>query len=58
MISAKSGQNWPSGSGKEVEDVKVYRRTDRQTDGQTDAGQQVIRKAHLSSQGHHGFKLF
>jgi hypothetical protein len=32
MICAKSGQNWPSGSGKEVENVKVYRQTDGQTD--------------------------
>jgi hypothetical protein len=36
----KSGWNWPSGSGEEVENVKV-----QQTDGQ-----QVIRKAHLSFQ--------
>jgi hypothetical protein len=28
MIFAKSGQNWPSGSGEEVENVKVYRQTD------------------------------
>jgi hypothetical protein len=34
MICAKSGQNWPSGSGEEVENVKVY----RQTDGQMDDG--------------------
>jgi hypothetical protein len=27
MICAKSGQNWPCGSGEEVENVKVYRRT-------------------------------
>jgi hypothetical protein len=27
MICAKSGKNWPSGSGEEVENVKVYRRT-------------------------------
>jgi hypothetical protein len=36
MICAKSGYNWSSGSGEEVENVKVYRRTDRWTDGQTD----------------------
>jgi hypothetical protein len=42
MICAKSGQNWPSGSG-EIENVKVY----RQTDGQTDDGQRTIKKAHL-----------
>jgi hypothetical protein len=45
MICAKSGYNWSSGSGEEVENVKVYRRTDRRTDRQTDAGQQAIRKA-------------
>jgi hypothetical protein len=35
MISAKSGQNWPSGSGEvENENVKVYRQTDgRRTTG-------------------------
>jgi hypothetical protein len=31
MICAKFGYNWPSGSGEEVENVKVY--------GQTDDGQ-------------------
>jgi hypothetical protein len=31
MICAKSGQNWPSGSGEEVENVKVYRQTDGRT---------------------------
>jgi hypothetical protein len=40
--------------GEEVENVKVYRRTDgqtdRQTDGQTDDGQKAIRIAHLSFQ--------
>jgi hypothetical protein len=36
MICAKSDQNWPSDSGEEVENVKVYRQTDRQTDGTTD----------------------
>jgi hypothetical protein len=41
MIYANSGQNWPSGSGEEFENVKVYRQTD---------GQQAIRKAHLSFQ--------
>jgi hypothetical protein len=46
MICAKSGQNWPSSSGEEVENVKVY----RQTDGQTNDGQRAIRKAHLSFQ--------
>jgi hypothetical protein len=28
MICAKCGQNWPNGSGEEVENVKVYRWTD------------------------------
>jgi hypothetical protein len=46
MICAKSCSNWSSGSGEEVENVKIYRRTDRQTD----AGQWAIRKAHLSFQ--------
>jgi hypothetical protein len=45
MICAKSGWNWSSGFGEEVENVKVY----RQTDGQTD-WQRAIRKAHLSFQ--------
>jgi hypothetical protein len=27
MICSKSGQNWTSGSGEEVENVKVYRQT-------------------------------
>jgi hypothetical protein len=40
MICAKSGQIWRSGSGEEVNNVKVYR--------QTDNGQQVIRKAYLA----------
>jgi hypothetical protein len=35
MICAKSDENWPSGSGEEVENVKVYRQTDRQTDNRT-----------------------
>jgi hypothetical protein len=39
MICAKSGQNWPSGSGEEVENVKVYRQTDGQTTRQMDDGQ-------------------
>jgi hypothetical protein len=38
--------NWPSGSGEDVENVKVYRRTARQTD----ARKQAIRKAYLSFQ--------
>jgi hypothetical protein len=42
MICTKSGKNWSSGSGEEVENVKVYR--------QTDGGQGAIRKAHLSFQ--------
>ena len=43
------GLNWPSGSGEEDENVKSLQ-TDRRTDGQTDDGRQVIRKAHLSFQ--------
>jgi hypothetical protein len=31
IICAKSGQNWSSGSGEEVENVKVYRQTDGRT---------------------------
>jgi hypothetical protein len=42
MICAKSGKNWPGGSGEEVENVKLYRRTDD--------WQQAIRKAQLSFQ--------
>jgi hypothetical protein len=42
MICAKSGQNWSSAFGEEVENVKVYR--------QTDDGQRAIRIAHLSFQ--------
>ena len=38
-----------SGSGEEDENVKSLQ-TDRQMDGQTDDGRQVIRKAHLSFQ--------
>jgi hypothetical protein len=33
MICAKSGLNWLSGSGEEVENVKDYRQTDGQTTG-------------------------
>jgi hypothetical protein len=29
MICAKSVENWPSGSEEEIENVKVYRQTDR-----------------------------
>jgi hypothetical protein len=29
----KVWSNWPSGSGEEVENVKVYRQTDSKTDG-------------------------
>jgi hypothetical protein len=46
MICLKSRWNWPSGSGEEVENVKVY----RQTDGRTNDGQPAIRIAHLSFQ--------
>jgi hypothetical protein len=34
MIYAKSGSNWPSGSGEGVENVKVYRQRDGHTDEQ------------------------
>jgi hypothetical protein len=34
MICAKSGSNWLNGSGEEVENVKVYRRTEK-TDRRT-----------------------
>jgi hypothetical protein len=34
MICTKSAQNWPSGSGEEVENVKVYKQMNgRQTTG-------------------------
>ena len=49
MLYAKLGWNWPSGSGEEVENRKSLQ-TDGRTDGQTDDGRQVIRKAHLSFQ--------
>jgi hypothetical protein len=39
MICAKSGENWPSGFGEEVENVKVYRQTDGKTDGRTTGDQ-------------------
>jgi hypothetical protein len=29
MICAKSGKHWPSDSGEEVENVKVYGQTDK-----------------------------
>ena len=50
MLCAKFGWNWPSGSGEEDENGKNFRQTDGRTDKQTDDGQQVIRKAHLSFQ--------
>ena len=53
MLCAKFGWNWPSGSGKEDENVKSLQtdgQTDQQTEGPTDNGRQVIRKAHLSFQ--------
>ena len=46
MLCAKFVLNWPSGSGDRDENVKSL-----QIDGQTDDGQQAIRKAHeLSAQ--------
>ena len=38
MLCAKFSWNWPSGSGEEDENVKVYS-TDGQTDKQTDDGE-------------------
>ena len=35
ILCAKVGWIWPSGSGEEDENVKVYRQTDRRTDRQT-----------------------
>jgi hypothetical protein len=40
MICAKSGQNWPRGSGEEVENVKVYKQTDGKTDRRRTTGDQ------------------
>jgi hypothetical protein len=40
MICTKSGWNWPSGSGEEVENVKVYRQTVRRTDRRRTTGDQ------------------
>jgi hypothetical protein len=39
MICAKSGQNWPSGSGEEVENVKSLQ-TDGRTNGRRTTGDQ------------------
>jgi hypothetical protein len=40
MLSAKFGQNWSSGSGEEVKNVKSLQTDDRQTtDRQTDGRQ-------------------
>lgn len=39
MFCAKFGWNLPSGSGEQVENVKIL-----QTDKQTDAGQKGVRK--------------
>jgi hypothetical protein len=33
MLCAKFGQNWSSGSGEEVKNVKSLQTDDRQTDG-------------------------
>ena len=35
MLCVKFGCNWQSGSWEEVENVKIYRQTDRRSDGQT-----------------------
>jgi hypothetical protein len=45
MICANFDLNWQSSSGEKVENVKV-----KHTDGQTDDGQQAIRKVHSSFQ--------
>ena len=48
FIPTKFHQNQSSGSGKEVENVKVYRRTDGRTDeGRTD-GRRTLRYADSS----------
>ena len=50
MIFAKFDRNWPSGSEEDDENVKSLQ-TDGHTDGQTNDGQKVIKKAHeLSAQ--------
>ena len=49
MLCAKFGWNWPSGSGEEDENAKSLQ-MDGWTNGQTDDGQQAIKKAHLSFQ--------
>jgi hypothetical protein len=54
MICAKSGQNLSCGSKEEVENVKVYRRTDRQTPDNrrseklTSSGKETMGKLKLS----------
>ena len=51
FIPTKFHQNPSSGSGEEVENVKVYRRTTddgRTTDGRTDDGRCAMTIAHLS----------
>ena len=45
MLCAKFDWNWPSGSWEEDENVTSLQ-TDRHTDGRTEDGQKVIRKAH------------
>ena len=50
MLCAKFDRNWPSGSEEDDENVKSLQ-TDGHTDGQTNDGQKVIKKAHeLSAQ--------
>jgi hypothetical protein len=48
MICVKSGQNWPGGSGEEVENVKVYRQTDRPTTGDQKSSLQLSAQAQVS----------
>jgi hypothetical protein len=41
MLCAKFGQNWSSGSGEEVKNVKSLQTTDRQTDDRQTDGRQT-----------------
>ena len=51
ILCAKFGSNWPTTDlEKKMKMWKVYRQTNGRTDGRTDDGRQVIRKAHLSFQ--------
>jgi hypothetical protein len=50
IICAKSGKNWHSSSGEEVENVKVYRQTDRRTEGRQTSFQLRWAKKEMSIQ--------